>query len=52
MRELSLFGLLPGASRAVRFAGKEDVMIERNLSSNADWLVALLLVAAVVAALI
>jgi len=27
-------------------------MIERNLSSNADWLVALLLVAAVVAALI
>jgi hypothetical protein len=41
---------LPDASRAVH--SREDVMFELNFSSNADWLVAVLLAVTVVAAFI
>ncbi|HNV01755.1 MAG TPA: hypothetical protein PLE61_00590 [Vicinamibacterales bacterium] len=41
----------PGVSRAIRLAREEDVMFEWNVSSNADWLVAVLLIVAVIAAL-
>jgi hypothetical protein len=43
---------VPGASRAVPFTLKERAMFEWNFSSNADWMVALLLIVAVAAALL
>jgi hypothetical protein len=43
---------VPGASRAVHLTRKEGVMFEWNFSSNADWLVALLLAVVVVGALL